>query len=1376
MKVFNRFIACLTVSMLVVQLLAVDAAAVLGYLTPYPRLSELRFLGISSYLNENNEDGNNESFFSSSTYGLSDRRLKAKLKHHRGKVDIRFYQKGYADGTAITIDGKNITHGVSISSESGYIPETGRFGVIAWTDEYTAYNLDDAVTESEIKLTATVTDENGFHTYTQTLTVEWIDEGGSAPTGIGFKYNAESGKAVLENVNSTIEYRRKGTTNKDWKPCTDTPMEFTIPASNMEYHFRYAATENEPASQVTTVTLQGKRSAPSCVYNQTTEILSGLTDKMEISYSGGAYEPIPSGTTSISMSNYIDNLSDGETATFSVRYPYTDYISPSAAYSKTLYPRTTVPDSIEYDPAALTLLGVSSAMQYRLSDATGWSTISGTTLSLKQFASPEKDVTILVRYKPTSTNSASHEKSFTIAKLLEGPTGTVDYDNEVISGFDNNTAYQYYVGNPSGTSTWSNAVIDNGNFDISKIITTSAKTVNIRKAGTNTTPITHYTAFSIPARLQAPTTPAFLYNDESHYDKAVLSGVTSDMEYKISNDTSWTSVGNDDVVIDIPNASTTYYVRYKATSENFASQNKSITLSKSATAPTPAYNSTTENITGLSSTMEISYNGSEYTAIEAGVTYLNMSERINELTEMLTVNIRKTATSTAPASANKTITIYPRLAAPTTVVYNKSSISLSGVSTKMQYRFETSTSWTAFTGTTFNLLSYASKDKDVKILVRYSPTTANAASLPVEFTIPQLLDGPACSIDYSNEKITGLDDNTAYQYFIGTNPTTTSSWLSLKTINGNFDISGIATSTSKTINIRKAATSNEPITNYTTLILSARKAAPTTPVFVYNNDNYYDKAILTGVTSDMEYKASSDTSWTAIGNDDVVIDIPAANTTYYVRYKSTTDEFASQNRSVILSKRAAAPTSTYNTTTETITGLSTAMEISYNGSEYITVETTSMNMSEIIDELTEALTINIRKSATSTVPASANKTITIYPRLTAPTAVVYNGASISLSGVSNKMQYKFETSTSWTTFTGTTFSLLSYASKEQDVKIFVRYSPTTTNAASLPVEFTIPKLLDGPSCNIDYTNEMITGLDDNTSYQYFIGTNPTTTSKWLAMQTVNGNFDISGIVASTSKTINIRKAATADEPISNYTTLILAARRAAPTTPAFEYNNDNYYDKAVLINMTPDMEYRLSTDLEWSEIIGNELVFDVPDYGITYYIRYKATSESFSSSYKSLTLSNRKTAPSCIYNQSTQTISKLSNSMEIKVGEGGSYIPVVSTTYDLSDVFLSTNSVIVYIRYKATNTQPASYVQVITCDCNANVVSNELDFVFDDTAVDDYGVVNPNEDFDNVSDDMTMENYNPLNLTDEFDEPFVEHISENYNLTEPYVFNNDIVS
>lgn len=252
-------------------------------------------------------------------------------------MKIRYYKRGYTSTFSVKIDGKSLSRAGVYDDETEYIPEEGKFGVVAWYTEAYAINVDDTVEESEIKIEASVLDENGLHTYTQTLTVEWIDDGGPAPTSVRFRYDPELNKSILENVDSTMEYRPKGSKNYEWKPCTDTPMEF--PVSTATYHVRYAATDTEPASKAATVTLVGKRAAPSCGYSNITEELSGLTDKMEISFSGGDYQPVPSGTTSMSMSEYIDELADDETLTVSVRYPLETFAPESNAFTKVIYPK-----------------------------------------------------------------------------------------------------------------------------------------------------------------------------------------------------------------------------------------------------------------------------------------------------------------------------------------------------------------------------------------------------------------------------------------------------------------------------------------------------------------------------------------------------------------------------------------------------------------------------------------------------------------------------------------------------------------------------------------------------------------------------------------------------------------------------------------------------------------------------------------------------------------------------------------------------------------------------------------------------------------------------------------------------------------------------
>ena len=1251
----------------------------LGYLTTYPRLSDLYYLEIISYKDNNDDNIRSETSenlsilrstgWSSNT--LNDNKIKATKKHYRDEVVIRYRQDGYTDGTGIKVEGSYATSGKTYDTVSGYIPQTGKFGVIAWFEEFTAWHIDPNLPESDCVITARVTDESGTHTYTQTLTIEWADDRADAPK-VSFRYDPETGKYFLSNADSTMEYRLQSKTEDDWIRCTDAPVEFNVPSSDVVYYVRYAATEDSDESKTAIITLHGRRDAPSCTYNKSTEMLSGLTDKMEISYGGNAFTPVPSGTTSLSMSEHIDTIPADSTSTVEIRYPSTASNAPSKSKTITLNPRLSPPENIVYDPITVSLSGVSSDMQYKLSGDTSWTSIYGTTLKLLKHASSESDVVVLVRYSSTSDNSGSRAVEFTIPKLLNGPSGTIDYTNEVISGFDNNTAYEYLTSSsPSNdSSSWKEAEIINGSFDISEMISTTNKTVSIRKAATETAPVTAYTTFSIPARPAKPKSAAFVYNDANHYDQAVLTGVSYDAEYKLSSASDWTGVADDNIVFDIPDSNTKYNVRYKATPESFASSDDSITLSKRGTAPTSAYSTTTEIITKLTSAMEISYNSGEYTAIPAEVTSLDMSEIIDKLSanETMTVKIRKSATSDDPASLDKIFILYPRLASPTTVTYDKAAVSLSGVSSAMQYRLETSTSWTDLTSTKLSLLSYASPETDIKVYVRYEATATNSASLPVEFTIPKLADGPNVTVDYLNERIIGFDNNTAYQYYVGTSPSvTSSSWKTAVINGGSFDVSDIITSSEKTIHIRKAATSDEPVSYHTTLTLPKRKTAPSDVSFVYNDSNYYEQAVLTGVSSDMEYRLSTVSEWTSITEDKIVFDIPASNATYYVRYKASPEGFASTNKSITLSKRGTAPSCSYSTTTEILTGISSAMEISYNGSEYTVVEAgiTSLDMSEAVNGLTKALTINIRRSATSAAPASSEKSIVIYPRLAAPAAVSYNKASISLSGVSSSMQYRLETSTSWTAISGSTLNLISYASTENDVKVLVRYKPTTANSASLPVEFIIPKLLDGPNCYIDYSNERIAGLDNNTAYQYYVGTSPSVTStSWKTAAITDGGFDVSDIVSTSAKTLNIRKAATANEPITNYITLTLPARSSAPTTPAFVYNSENYYDKAVLTGVSSDMEYKLSTASEWISITGSEVVFDIPEKSNEkYYVRYKANSENFASKNMTITLYKRSSIPSSIYDeQSYQIIPDISTDTKMEAEDEDYILPDADET------------------------------------------------------------------------------------------------------------------
>ena len=367
-----------------------------------------------------------------------------------------------------------------------------------------------------------------------------------------------------------------------------------------------------------------------------------MSTSMEVQFGDGSYEPITGKT--LNVSDRIDSIADGETLSVNIRQKGTATLPSGLIKSFTLYPRLATPTSVVFNPAPLTLTGCSSAMQYRTDTQTAWTNLSSSTLNLTNFASAERDVFVYVRAKPTTRNAASEPIDFRIPKLLEGPSGTVEYDNEIISGLEPG-AYQYSL----NSTSWTKLTITDGTWKLSSLITTSARTIYLRKAATATTPITASTVFKIPRRPVAPSTPKFIYNDVDNPDKIIFSGLTADMEYRRSTDTYWTDAPASGLVFDPQTTSVVYQVRNKATADTWASANRSVTMAAMPKAPTIYYSESTETLTKLGTAYEISFDGGPYTALTSS-TY-NLSAQIDNIPAngTLLVSVRRRATSTAPA-------------------------------------------------------------------------------------------------------------------------------------------------------------------------------------------------------------------------------------------------------------------------------------------------------------------------------------------------------------------------------------------------------------------------------------------------------------------------------------------------------------------------------------------------------------------------------------------------------------------------------------------------------------------------------------------------------------------------------------------------------
>lgn len=76
MKIIRKLVLFFMVFVVVLQLSEIDIAA--KTIAPYPRLSELYFIDITSYPDEKSEVGIKETLPHSSSYGLADRNIKAK--------------------------------------------------------------------------------------------------------------------------------------------------------------------------------------------------------------------------------------------------------------------------------------------------------------------------------------------------------------------------------------------------------------------------------------------------------------------------------------------------------------------------------------------------------------------------------------------------------------------------------------------------------------------------------------------------------------------------------------------------------------------------------------------------------------------------------------------------------------------------------------------------------------------------------------------------------------------------------------------------------------------------------------------------------------------------------------------------------------------------------------------------------------------------------------------------------------------------------------------------------------------------------------------------------------------------------------------------
>jgi len=125
------------------------------------------------------------------------------------------------------------------------------------------------------------------------------------------------------------------------------------------------------------------------------------------------------------------------------------------------------------------------------------------------------------------------------------------------------------------------------------------------------------------------------------------------MEYRVGTTGAFTPVGGSFIDVKTANwtATRTFQIRVAATASEFASATINVSVPARPAMPSVVYNSTTDAITGVRTTMEFSLDGDDWTIVTS--TAIPRAQ-IGSATQVF---IRVRATATVPASLSMTITV-----------------------------------------------------------------------------------------------------------------------------------------------------------------------------------------------------------------------------------------------------------------------------------------------------------------------------------------------------------------------------------------------------------------------------------------------------------------------------------------------------------------------------------------------------------------------------------------------------------------------------------------------------------------------------------------------------------------------------------------------
>ena len=640
------------------------------------------------------------------------------------------------------------------------------------------------------------------------------------------------------------------------------------------------------------------------------------------------------------------------------------------------------------------------------------------------------------------------------------------------------------------------------------------------------------------------------------------------------------------------NSDVTISIRLKAANGAAASLPTNITLPPRPAAPAAAsvkFDGLAESITAIDS-MEFRVGTTgEFTSVPVGETNIP----VNIGTSSQSYQFRIGATDTTFVSATFAVSVPARAAAPN-AAYN--GYMITGVSNTMDFSLDEGETWTPVSGSSITRSEFGNTAVTVMVRVRATASAPSSQIRNVDVPNAGAAAPDGFDLDMHNETVTGVSDLMEFS-------TSGITWTAI-TENPLNIASLVSAANDVTLRIRYMAANDDPASLAAYIVLPHRPAAPATSDVRFDGLTESIK-----LTDSMEFRAGTtgDFKSVPVGETAIPVNIGISSQNYQVRSKATDTMFASATRAVTVPVRAAAPNAMYNSTTDIITAVSTAMEFSLDGGEsWTTVSGLSIPRSVFGES---AATVMIRTKATSSAPSSNIRNVAV-PRedYVFPTGLALDTRSETVTGVSNLMEYSTN-GTTWTAITQNTLNIANMipaATASNDVILSIRYKAANGEPASFAVSMLLTRRPDAPTA----TAVKFDGLTESITATALMEFRASATGTFTSVSA--GTTRIPVNAGTSSQNYQVRVKATDTKFASATRTVTVPARAAAPNAA---YNSST----GRIIGVSTNMEYSIDGGTSWKPVITSFISrIELGNAAVTAMVRIKATSTAPSSSIRNV--------------------------------------------------------------------------------------------------------------------------------------------------------------